>query len=267
MNKDITPTCELGLITPEFADYCLKNLNGRNRPLTQKVIEDYAASILAGRWHITDAGIAFGSDGMLLNGQHRLHAVVRAKTSIRIWIFRDLDPSSFPFFDIGKKRGGSDVLGILGEVNTKHLSSILVLIDRYKNNGLTGAKSYRTDEFEGLIEKYPNARESVKLAPHATGLLPPSVLSACYFIFSELDPVKAEAFVSAIVHGDALERENPWRLLRERLIQNRVSKAKLSKVYLLALTIKTWNAVRSGKAVKALKFTELGNKEAFPVAI
>lgn len=71
-----------------------------------------------------------------------------------------------------------------------------------------------------------------------------------------------------IVTGSNLAQGSPVYLLRERLVRNATDKAKLGREYMLALAIKAWNATRSGRTLRALKFTD-GNdiKEAFPVIL
>jgi hypothetical protein len=53
--------------------------------------------------------------------------------------------------------------------------------------------------------------------------------------------------------------------LRERLIRNSISKAKLHPHYIMALTIKAWNCRRAGTSVRNLRYYE--ETEPFPTVI
>jgi hypothetical protein len=56
-------------------------------------------------------------------------------------------------------------------------------------------------------------------------------------------------------------------MLRERLMNNAISKAKLKQEYIMALFIKTWNARRAGKMLRQLIYrTEGKTPEQFPIA-
>ena len=55
--------------------------NTHNRPLKQTLVDRFVRDMQAGRWRLTHQGIAFDADGMLIDGQHRLWAIVISATS------------------------------------------------------------------------------------------------------------------------------------------------------------------------------------------
>ena len=61
----------------------------------------YAADMKAGRWQLNGEAIKFDKNGHLLNGQHRLHAVVRADTTIQMLVISGLDPETRTTMDSG----------------------------------------------------------------------------------------------------------------------------------------------------------------------
>ncbi|MDP2620568.1 MAG: hypothetical protein Q8P46_10395, partial [Hyphomicrobiales bacterium] len=65
-------------ITPELAREWLEKTNRKNRPLSELKWTAYAVDMLEGRWQYNGDAIRFGSDGVLLDGQHRLMACVEA---------------------------------------------------------------------------------------------------------------------------------------------------------------------------------------------
>lgn len=97
------------LITPKDAAYILESKNKSNRPLRAGTISQYAREMIEGRWNsgVSDA-IAFTVEGELLNGQHRLSAVVQANISIRFFVARNVPKNAFAYMDIGARRTISD---------------------------------------------------------------------------------------------------------------------------------------------------------------
>ena len=66
-------------VTPEIAKRWLEQNRG-NRSINQKQVDTIAKDILAGDFDTTHQGIAIATDGTLLDGQHRLLAIVKANT-------------------------------------------------------------------------------------------------------------------------------------------------------------------------------------------
>ncbi|MDQ2738234.1 MAG: hypothetical protein M3Y35_06395, partial [Actinomycetota bacterium] len=64
-------------ITPKKAAEYLE-ANTANRPLSTAVVKSFAEAMTRGDWMVTHQGIAFGSGGVLVDGQHRLAAIVAA---------------------------------------------------------------------------------------------------------------------------------------------------------------------------------------------
>ncbi len=67
-------------ITPEAATAILKGNKGNRKP-RQSHIEALADAMLRGEWKQTHQGIAISPTGKLLDGQHRLLAVVKSGSS------------------------------------------------------------------------------------------------------------------------------------------------------------------------------------------
>jgi len=67
-------------MTPELAAQMLSK-NERNRPIRKTTVQAYAADMAAGRWEQTHQAIAVDAHGKLLDGQHRLSAVIVAQWS------------------------------------------------------------------------------------------------------------------------------------------------------------------------------------------
>ena len=82
-------------VTPDMARTYLKS-NTHNRPLDAARVSKYAADMRAGRWLVSPETISFDEHGVLLNGQHRLGAIVEsgARQSVDTKRRRKRHPSS-----------------------------------------------------------------------------------------------------------------------------------------------------------------------------
>lgn len=100
-------------VTPAMAEVWLKqNVVGEhgNRRFRKAHARSLAEEMRRGEWKVTHQGIAFGRSGRLLDGQHRLAAIVDSGTTQPLLVFIDAPEDGFANFDRGAQRGMSDVL-------------------------------------------------------------------------------------------------------------------------------------------------------------
>lgn len=88
MKKNIKIVREKILMTPELAQYYLDR-NFHNRPLNEEKVLEFVSIIENGKW-ICGRGrnIDISSKDTLLNGQHRLNAIVRCGISVEVIVNR-----------------------------------------------------------------------------------------------------------------------------------------------------------------------------------
>jgi hypothetical protein len=86
------------IINPEEAQAYLDN-NAKHRPIKEKKVDAYMTEMADGRWRLNGKTICFDTDGRLLNGQHRLSAVVKSGVSLTTVVVRGLDPALVPAKD------------------------------------------------------------------------------------------------------------------------------------------------------------------------
>lgn len=102
---------QIEFITPEMAkDYLMFNsCNRKYRPYWAAQI---ASRIKQGVWQTTHQGIAFSDKGRLLDGQHRLSAIIMSGIPIKIEVTRGLDEETFKVIDDGARRSSADLSGL-----------------------------------------------------------------------------------------------------------------------------------------------------------
>jgi hypothetical protein len=106
-------------VTPEIAAKWLKK-NVHNRPLRPNAREEYTAAMKAGEWKLTAEPIAFSRaytdselkqfNEVLINGQHRLLAVIDSGATVTFTVWWGCEPDEFEVIDRGAKRTFGDVI-------------------------------------------------------------------------------------------------------------------------------------------------------------
>jgi hypothetical protein len=99
------------LITPELAKKWLENNMG-NRKLRSSWVDTLAMAIKNNEFMFTHQAIAFSQSGRLLDGQHRLKAIVLANKPVRMLVTTNLDEEIFSAIDCGIKRNISDLTNL-----------------------------------------------------------------------------------------------------------------------------------------------------------
>lgn len=77
---------ELMNITVEMAAKWLRENNEGNRAIRPSVVKKYAQDLILGYWRLTHQCVAFDSQGRLIDGQHRLSAIVLANKSMTAYV-------------------------------------------------------------------------------------------------------------------------------------------------------------------------------------
>lgn len=98
-------------ITAKQAEKYLQ-FNTSNRPLRKSLVAQYARDMASGNWRLTHQGVAFNCDGTLLDGQHRLAAVVQSGATVQMLVARGVDSRSQLVMDDHAKRSAGDALSL-----------------------------------------------------------------------------------------------------------------------------------------------------------
>lgn len=90
----------LVLVTPELAAQWLAS-NTRNRKVVQSAVDAFVLLLKNGEFRVTHQGPAIAPDGTLLDGQHRLLAVVKSGISVLMNVSLDVPLSAMEAIDTG----------------------------------------------------------------------------------------------------------------------------------------------------------------------
>jgi len=256
-------------LTPEYAETLLNKVKN-NRRVRQKVVSNYAADISAGKWVENGAPIILSSKDVLLDGQHRCHAVIMAGRSITALLVYDVaDKNAFATLDTGAGRKLPDILYMKGEKSYFLLSGVINLVHAYENRTDAGLPRKKLNNQSGMefLKTRGDIRDSVEITEQLrsqckTKILKPSVGAAAHFIGHQLRQRKTEQFIESLYMGTDLYKESPILVLREKLLRAKTTEGTLLKEEEFAWVIKAWNAFVAGENVRVIRWER--GKEAYP---
>lgn len=250
-------------ITPKVAAEYLRT-NNMNRPLQVGAVETYAKAMQRNEWMLNGEAIQFDTEGNLVNGQHRLNAVVLSGRSVPFLVVRGVEKECFKTFDGGKKRTASDVLSIKGEQNTANLASGARAYIIYVDGPSRNSRAISASLIEKVVSEHPDLRHwTRRYASGSKSALRRMTSSLIGFltIASERHGIeKIDLFVDKLESGANLAEDDPAFVLRERLL-NQTGSKRLSKQTADAYIVKAINAYLTKKPIKILRYTE---DEGFP---
>lgn len=250
--------------------------NDNNRNLNIDVVRSYARDMLAGEWGATGEAIKFAKSGKMLDGQHRLRAVVEAGESdpdiaVTFLTVYGLDDSTQKLLDTGRRRSQADALQLEGVRNASQVAAAGRLVIRYDEHEMsmaaTGRRAAVTNAamFEWL-EQHPEFEPFV--GQHISQVrrteLPPGPLMAAYWILSRRDPYKAGAFITELITLEDQGAGSPVLALHRA---NRSIKATRQRMFgnqWLAMILKAWNKYRAGESAGLIR---VRMNEKFPYAV
>lgn len=109
-------------VLEEYEGFCDKHPNLRlNRHVSQQHVNKLAQDMKSGMWGRNHQGLAFDMNGVLMDGQHRLWAVVESATTVMMQVTYGLDREAQLTIDAGKSRNCVDVMAIAGFTNVTPL--------------------------------------------------------------------------------------------------------------------------------------------------
>lgn len=259
------------LVTPALANQLLE-ANVNNRPVRKVTVLRYSKDMSEGKWkEDTFEAIKIAPSGLVLDGQHRLLAVIKSNTSVYMHIAYGVPENVFDVLDTGKVRNPSDIFYISGVPSSNTIPSMIQNYNSLKD-GSQSAKYHHNLKLSNsqLLEKYYEREDFWRAtALKATNwynafakILPPSKIGSMYAFFYDIDANDAHDFMAQLCTGLDI-KNNSIALLRQVLMKDKMShKNSLAPSTVNAYIIKTWNFYRKNATVKYIKYVP--EQESFP---
>ncbi len=207
-------------MTPEIAARLLLR-NTHNRKISENVVLKYVAEIQAGEWRLTPSGIGFDDAGVLVDGQHRLSAIVRANKPVPLVVTLGLPTTSQEKVDRQRRRTLFDALYLAGHAACRQeveIASCLTRRTLRSESGVVPSDVLVKHTLECHLE---NIREVLKIMVNASkqvrGLCQASFLAAAV-LYHEINSEKCAEFLKAVRTGVLLTQDHPAMRLRRFLM-------------------------------------------------
>lgn len=259
--------------TPAWAAAVLETSNTRNRKLSN-TWNRLRSAIARGAWKINGECVVFDTDGVLIDGQHRLHAIAQSGRAVPVLVVYGVEPGAFVTFDQGKKRSGADVLSTAADLR-EHAGTIaaaLAWLARKEQGQLhlvSSVVAVPNDEILERARQYPGLVESVQRAhgEFRSRLMPPGMTAFLDHVLNGIDPAAGQQFLLRVCAGFEVA-SNSWEArLRKRLEDFAGKRTSLAQRDLLALVIKAFHGSYRGQRVPSVLVWRSGGEcpEPFPV--
>jgi hypothetical protein len=261
------------MITPEKAQVIL-SVQPSQRPINAANLEKIKQDLLKGKFIRTHQGIAFDTEGLLSDGQHRLLACAEAGVPIEVVASFNEPRELFPFYDQGHARRLGSVLTLSGLVQNRGIGNSVAAglmflwhYDQGRNPVLVHKRNFDFDIARSVLAQHPKLPSMVERVKNHRKVPFPLAHSASMFtLMHEANSEKALIFMEQCLTGERLSKGDPAYTVRESILGSTQDQDERS--YKLA---RAWNAFyenrklfnvygsRSGKATSVVR-----TRDAFP---
>lgn len=253
-------------IGPDDAEALLaRNYQGQ-RAIRDQTVKTYIDDMENGRWTLSNDAITVDVEGRLINGQHRLSAVLRSGTTHEFLVVRGLPTETYDAMDTGKRRSLVDRLRAMGEKNVTIVGSALVKVRAY---ALHRTLDYaRGDQSIPMLLEFFGQHPGIRDMAHDAERLyirfrwSYANTAALLYLFNAVNPEDTRVFIDVLVSGQGSE-SNPAMVLREMMLRRLATpkERRFADAVYAACWVKAWNAYTAGATVRLLKW---GRHETFP---
>lgn len=263
-------TAEFVQVTPEIATKWLGH-NLKNRSRRPRATDRYIRDMRNGDWALTGDPVRFAADGQLLDGQHRLTAVVESGVSVVMLVVRGLDTAAQDVMDTGVKRTAADALSLHGRAQAAKVAATARLVVSYKAGLLRDANGNNLmecshSEIIQAIAEDPSIEWAVGVASGAARNLPanPTAVAFAAWLGGRTDRDDVTEFLVDVAELRTSGSGDPRHALLRRLQIAKENKDSLSSTQQAYLIWRAWIAQFDGEDLKLLKLSTSNGASQFP---
>ena len=272
MSNTTAPTISMERVTPAIAEKWLAK-NTHNRKINSRVVDAMVRDLESGNWMENGSTITFSSDGVLLDGQHRLTAVSESGVSINVIVVRGIATSAQHTMDTGAKRTLANALQLRGETSYVALSASVTANFSWdlgvRRFGTQRGQKITNGEALDYLDANPWLRDQLPDVVRYSSKLPhvgTGTVSVLYREFSDIDPFDADYFFERLTSDEDHHRGEPIYAARKLLMEDAARDTHRSQTWKAAILIKAWNKYRDGEQVMVLSFSPGGARpQKFPI--
>lgn len=246
-------------MTPDLASSWLAKPWTRRRRVSLVTVLKYATAMREGRWREPSLDpIALTPEGQLLNGHHRLNAVIEAGWTGDMLVALDVDPEVFSVIDTGRARAASQfVQAPSANAVTSSARLVLWYNERWPAHPRGRALTFDNDRLLAYIDEHgeplAQAVRDASIVQRQSGL-PAKPSAAVIYIARELRIVpeeRIESWLAGVATGAYLAPDDPRLQLRNRL-RSEPARTRSDSAAMWGLTVRAFNAYIQGRSLAKL---------------
>ena len=243
-------------ITPELAEaYLMQNTSNRNMRAIH--VDRLASDILSGRWQMNGSTIVFSENGTLLDGQHRLAAVVKAGVPIDIMVIRGVAASAMKTIDSVVPRRVGDIAQLSGYSYSNVITSAARTLLSLKYGVIDSRRYITNSSILEFLGRHPQLQESAGALDPSKDIIPRSIGVSWYYLakYKSGSPEKADEALAVIASGVPAYEGDPIHAFRERIIRMAPPEKNQSnmRLVLLSTLVAMWNDFVAGRQLTMCK--------------
>jgi hypothetical protein len=243
---------EVVTITPEIAAQWLKS-NRLNRPVRRTVWEGYSQQMSEGKWKVNGQAIIIAENEDILDGQHRLLAVIDAGCSIQSLVVYGISAEAFATIDTGAVRTPADALFLHFHEHPVMAVKVAATAAQWCKRLERGSVFQHRKMCNADVIDYVAAHQSIfqwaetlNSFPKDARPLSLGIGAALYELFARKNLELAAQFMAALYTGENLTRKDVEFLLRQALLKDAQRTTKLPSTAKVRMVVKAWNWRRRG---------------------
>lgn len=231
-------------VTPEMAKGWLEENLENNRKVKQSVVDKYSRDMRSGNWRLTHEAIAFNTKGKLIDGQHRLWAVMLSGIAVQMLVANGVPDDAFDHIDQGLSRSALDIFKTQGRTWISKDDIAIARILRLGPEGTRGT-SLSVDEIGSEVEKHKEAIEFVSSRVNKHRKLPAAVKAAIVAAwYYERDKEELARFIAVLSSGITQHKKDKVVIILRDFLSQEGSRAGGNK-------IRTVQFLKACRAIKA----------------
>lgn len=238
------PVLTTVFITPQMAVEFLEK-NTSNRKVRTNHVKELSRDITNGHWDLNGEAIKISKRGEILDGQHRLHAILVAGVGIWTVLITNLADETRFTLDTNLRRTPTDHFRIAGVKSASNVAPLLGAVWQYLNGrAFTNHNRATQRDRQALLDQYPGLHRSADIGYRVyLGFRPfnRTAVGVAHFAISQVDTEVSPEFFARLEDGANLDTGNPVLTLRRRVMADREDNLRYSLSDQVGYIIYTWN--------------------------
>ena len=154
---------KIEVITPEIAkDYLAKN-TGNYRKINKSRVDAYSKDMSLGKWEFNGESIKFSNSGKLVDGQHRLSAIVKSGVPVKMLVIYGVD-DEVKIYDVAQARTITQIAKANGLVGSVSHASVLSAASILLSNDWHTTSVPKGQVLDYMMENRDYFEEAIKIS-------------------------------------------------------------------------------------------------------